>query len=72
MFLCLDSNQAEDDASIRLTEQIPGSMIVTRFRSAMKNWSDVLFHRNEICASGTTVRFVGKDDKDKRCGGYSH
>ena len=46
--LCLDADQAGEDASQRLAEVIPEGVLVDRYRPIMKDWNEVLLHRQEL------------------------
>ena len=48
VFLCLDSDKAGEDACKRLAALLPDTVSVTRIQPCMKDWNDVLVHREEI------------------------
>ena len=48
VFLCLDSDDAGNKASMKLAEQIPGSVGVTRLIPAGKDWNDVLREKGSV------------------------
>lgn len=48
VFLCLDSDEAGNNASLKLTESIPETITVTRLVPARKDWNDVLIEKNSI------------------------
>ena len=48
VFLCLDADKAGEDACKRLTALLPDTVSVTRIQPCMKDWNDVLVHRDEI------------------------
>ena len=48
VFLCLDSDQAGNDACSRLAELVPECLTVHRLVPLFKDWNEVLQHRAEI------------------------
>ena len=48
VFLCLDADKAGEDACKRLAALLPDTVSVTRIQPCMKDWNDVLVHREEI------------------------
>ena len=48
VFICLDADQAGEDACKRLAALLPDTVSVTRIQPCMKDWNDVLVHRAEI------------------------
>lgn len=48
VFLCLDSDRAGCDACQRLAEELPNRLTVIRLLPAMKDWNEVLQHKDEI------------------------
>ena len=48
VFLCLDSDEAGNDACERLAKTIPESISVTRLKPKLKDWNEVLLKKEEI------------------------
>ena len=48
MYLCLDSDEAGNDACSRLAELVPEGLTVHRLIPLVKDWNEVLQHRAEI------------------------
>ena len=48
VFLCLDSDEAGNDACSRLAELVPEGLTVHRLVPLYKDWNEVLQHRAEI------------------------
>ena len=48
VYLCLDSDQAGNDACSRLAELVPEGLTVHRLIPLFKDWNEVLQHRAEI------------------------
>ena len=48
VYLCLDSDQAGNDACSRLAELVPEGLTVHRLVPLYKDWNEVLQHRAEI------------------------
>ena len=48
VYLCLDSDQAGNDACSRLAELVPEGLTVHRLVPLFKDWNEVLQHRAEI------------------------
>ena len=48
VFLCLDADKAGEDACKRLAALLPDTVSVTRIQPCMKDWNDVLVHREDI------------------------
>ena len=48
VYLCLDSDQAGNDACSRLAELVPEGLTVHRLVPLHKDWNEVLQHRAEI------------------------
>ena len=48
VFLCLDSDEAGNDACSRLAELVPEGLTVHRLLPLYKDWNEVLQHRAEI------------------------
>ena len=48
VFLCLDADNAGENACKRLAGLLPDTVSVTRIQPCMKDWNDVLVHRAEI------------------------
>ena len=55
VYLCLDSDQAGNDACSRLAELVPEGLTVHRLLPLYKDWNEVLQHRAEI-ADGKYIR----------------
>ena len=55
VYLCLDSDQAGNDACSRLAELVPEGLTVHRLVPLYKDWNEVLQHRAEI-ADGKYIR----------------
>ena len=55
VYLCLDSDQAGNDACSRLAELVPEGYTVHRLVPLFKDWNEVLQHRAEI-ADGKYIR----------------
>ena len=55
VYLCLDSDQAGNDACSRLVELMPEGLTVHRLVPLYKDWNEVLQHRAEI-ADGKYIR----------------
>ena len=55
VFLCLDSDEAGNDACSRLAELVPEGLTVHRLIPLFKDWNEVLQHRAEI-ADGKYIR----------------
>ena len=55
VYLCLDSDQAGNDACSRLAELVPEGLTVHRLVPLYKDWNEVLQHRAEI-ADGKYLR----------------
>lgn len=47
IFLCLDSDQAGDEACLRLVEELPEQMKVFRLMPSKKDWNEILLHKDE-------------------------
>lgn len=47
VFLCLDSDQAGDEACLRLVEEIPEQMKIFRLMPTKKDWNEILLHKAE-------------------------
>ncbi|MFR6235658.1 MAG: AAA family ATPase [Blautia sp.] len=48
IFLCLDNDNAGNDGCSRLSSELPESLTVLRLLPAMKDWNEVLQHREEL------------------------
>ena len=48
IFLCLDNDNAGNEGCTRLSSELPEGLTVLRLLPAMKDWNEVLQHREEI------------------------
>lgn len=48
IFLCLDNDNAGNEGCTRLSSELPEDLTVLRLLPAMKDWNEVLQHREEI------------------------
>ncbi len=48
IFLCLDNDNAGNDGCTRLSSELPEGLTILRLLPAMKDWNEVLQHREEI------------------------
>ena len=48
LFLCLDNDNAGNEGCTRLSSELPEGLTVLRLLPAMKDWNEVLQHREEI------------------------
>lgn len=47
VYLCLDSDQAGNDACVRLAKMIPDGLEIMRLKPLRKDWNELLLHKDE-------------------------
>ncbi len=50
VYLCLDSDQAGEEACVRIAKAMPDGLTITRMKPKLKDWNEVLIHKEEISA----------------------
>lgn len=50
VYLCLDSDQAGEEACERIAKAMPDGLTITRMKPKLKDWNEVLLHKKEIPA----------------------
>lgn len=53
VYLCLDSDQAGEEACMRIAKAMPDGLTITRMKPKLKDWNEVLVHKEEIPAGGS-------------------
>lgn len=50
VYLCLDSDQAGETACEKIAKAIPDGLTITRMKPKMKDWNELLVHKEELTA----------------------
>ena len=50
VYLCLDSDQAGEEACMRIAKAMPDGLTITRMKPKLKDWNEILIRKDEIPA----------------------